>query len=399
MTEKQIPDWADSNLSKELSVLRARGENQDLEYMESFPENTHELAKEIAAFATSNPGTILIGVSDDGVLKGIDDTQTSEERDNYLRRIEGVCRGTVKPSIIPTVKYVYEDGNTVIALFIPKGTQPVYYSGGKPYIRNITESRPAEPHEVIELIRKWLPPDQIGEEEIDPFSQLISELSSVIIEILIYGEEAEQRDCNPWLDQWRSQFAFSAKELRDIAVNDFAIQKKLADKLIELANILDHVASLTLTTGSWQELKDNTSKAVEKAAMIRAIWINTKTLSGYSLVQVKKLIVESARKLTDICIRAKDSDYVWRNADDFQAEVSGIGYSLLRVSYYNLNGIKEDLGIELKIIARNLHLIEIIRLYMDGGNSIRQLVQQVQECSDELNKITSTIPTNSIRIS
>jgi len=203
---KNIPNWADENLSKDLPVLRARGENQDLEYMDCFPKNTHELAKEIAAFATTNAGTILIGVSDDGELKGIKDTTTPEERDNYLRRIEGICRRTVKPSITPTVKYSCEDSKTVIIIFVPKGSQPVYYSSGKPYIRHITESRPAEPHEVIELIRQWLPVDQIGEEEVDPFSQIISELSSVIIEVIIYAEEAEQRNCNPWLDMWRSQF-------------------------------------------------------------------------------------------------------------------------------------------------------------------------------------------------
>ena len=49
-----MPEWADEQLSRDLSVLRARGENQDLEYIESFPQNVRELAKEIAAFATSN---------------------------------------------------------------------------------------------------------------------------------------------------------------------------------------------------------------------------------------------------------------------------------------------------------------------------------------------------------
>ena len=57
------PEWADDQWSKDLPVLRARGENQDLEYMESFPQTARDLAREIAAFATTNQGTILIGVS------------------------------------------------------------------------------------------------------------------------------------------------------------------------------------------------------------------------------------------------------------------------------------------------------------------------------------------------
>jgi hypothetical protein len=51
----ETPPWADEQLSKDLPHLRARGENQDLEYMESFPQNMRDLGKEIAAFATSNP--------------------------------------------------------------------------------------------------------------------------------------------------------------------------------------------------------------------------------------------------------------------------------------------------------------------------------------------------------
>jgi len=132
----RMPEWADEHLSRDLLVLRARGENQDLDYMESFPQNVRELAKEIAAFATSNPGTILIGVSDTGDLVGLEDALTIEGRDTLLRRIEGICRGTIKPSITPTLKFAYEDEKVVLVIIIPKGSQPVYYSNHIPYIRH-----------------------------------------------------------------------------------------------------------------------------------------------------------------------------------------------------------------------------------------------------------------------
>ena len=48
-----------------------KGECQEIEFMERFPSKAHELAKEIAAFATSNPGTIYIGISDNGKKTGI----------------------------------------------------------------------------------------------------------------------------------------------------------------------------------------------------------------------------------------------------------------------------------------------------------------------------------------
>ena len=48
-------EWIDEMLSRELSLMRDRGEGQHLEFMGSYPKNGHELSKEIAAFASSNP--------------------------------------------------------------------------------------------------------------------------------------------------------------------------------------------------------------------------------------------------------------------------------------------------------------------------------------------------------
>jgi predicted HTH transcriptional regulator len=104
-----FPKWADEQLSNDLPKLRARGENQDLEYIESFPSNARELGKEIAAFASSNQGTILIGVADNGDLIGLNKAKTLEARDELIQRIEGICKGTIKPSITPIARFACED--------------------------------------------------------------------------------------------------------------------------------------------------------------------------------------------------------------------------------------------------------------------------------------------------
>src|ERR1051326_2605370 len=93
------PPWADEKLSVELPQLRARGEGQELEYIRELPKNMRELGKEIAAFATSNPGVILLGVADDGDLVGLSDALTVEGRDVIMNRLAGICRTAVKPSI------------------------------------------------------------------------------------------------------------------------------------------------------------------------------------------------------------------------------------------------------------------------------------------------------------
>jgi len=111
----EIPSWADNQLSNDLPILRAQGEGQHLEYKRVFPENTSKLAKEIAAFATSNQGTILIGVSDSGDLVGIDGANDLTVRDNLLKRLEGICRGAVKPSITPIAKFAIENKLVVLS--------------------------------------------------------------------------------------------------------------------------------------------------------------------------------------------------------------------------------------------------------------------------------------------
>ena len=63
----------------------------------------------------------------------------------------------------------------------------------------------------------------------------------------------------------------------------------------------------------------------------------------------------------------------------------------MRLCYYNLDSIKEGLSLELQSIARDLHLIEIERLYLDGGHSINKLVERVKKDSSDVAKVLRTI--------
>jgi hypothetical protein len=126
------PAWTDEVLSRELPLLRDRGEGQHLEFMVSYPANGYDLSKEIAAFASSNPGTILIGVADDGSLAGLEDVETPEGRDRLCRRVEGVCSSNVRPAVTPEVQFAKEADAVVLAIKVPRGSQPIYYSRNTP---------------------------------------------------------------------------------------------------------------------------------------------------------------------------------------------------------------------------------------------------------------------------
>lgn len=384
----EIPSWADEQVSRDLPVLRSRGEGQNLEYIEIFPQNARDLAKEIAAFATSNQGTILIGVSDSGDLIGIEGANQQGERDNLLKRLEGICRGTVKPAITPVAKFAIENELVVLAVNVPHGRQPVYYSSNIPYVRHLTASRPAEPHEVLELVTEYLKNQGIGEDEniADTCSQFYSDIARVVGEALIYAEQASAREVNPWLDQWRAVFRYAADELRELSVQDIAIEENIDKELKEVSTSLDEVATLRLTLGCGPNLKQLTEQAKERLIAIKQDKIDFIKLSDNSLKLVRNKIIITGRKLKDLVNRSHDLVESGK-IEELQAEASDFGHELLRLVQYNINALGEGIKEKLTTIGRTLHLVETMRLYMDGGKSMQAIVDKISESSDYLDQL------------
>jgi len=384
--------WADPQLSEEMPALRARGESQYLEYMQSFPESIRDLAKEIAAFSTSNAGTILIGVADSGDLIGLKGLETAERRDEMLRRIEGICQGPIKPSITPTVKFVLEADKVVLVLMIPKGNQPVYYSSNIPYIRHITQSRPAEPHEVIDLVRTFLEKEAGSNKDAQTSPQdiLLSRIARILSTILIYTDEIEQRCLNPWLDQLRGEYRQAASELRDLATSDVSLQMKIDGDLCGLADALDEAGTLHLYIGCEGELSDAINKVAALAESLKKNRIDPVPLDEDAQQQIKNLIITSSRNLHGLYMRS-DKMIDSNRFEELRSDASGIGYDLLRVCFYNISSIVGNMQASLKAVARNLHLIETTHIYMDGGASLRATTNNIMECDKQLSEIAQKV--------
>ncbi len=388
----ETPNWADEKLSRDLPILRSRGEGQHLEYKEIFPQNTRDLAKEIAAFATTNQGTILIGVSDSGDLVGINGADNQEERDNLLKRLEGICRGTVKPSITPVAKFAVENKLIILVVNVPHGRQPIYYSNNIPYIRHLTEARPAEPHEVLELITDFLTNQSIGGSEnvTDDRSDFYTNLARVIGEALIYADQAGDREINPWLNQWRSEFSYAALELRDLSAQDIAIEENIADALKEVAMYLDKVASLRLTLGCGPKLEQLTEQAKKKLTVIKQEKIDSIQLSNNSIRQISNTIIMTARKLDDLVNRSYDMVETGR-IEELQTEASGFGHQLLKFSQYNIDILGEGFKEKLTSIGRDLHLVETMRLQMDGGKSLQAILDKISDSNNSLGLLVNQL--------
>ncbi len=125
-----------------LEMALHTGEGAEFEFKGAFPKNATSLAHEIAAFATSGGGILVLGVEDDGTLVGWNDAQ---------ERAEGVVQ-LVSPRPRTESRVGIFRGVRLQTLRVVNSGAPLYYVEGRPYLRDNSLSRPASPAEVIELV-------------------------------------------------------------------------------------------------------------------------------------------------------------------------------------------------------------------------------------------------------
>jgi ATP-dependent DNA helicase RecG len=129
----------------EMLELIKKGENQRVEFKEEVEAN--KLAKELVAFANTNDGIILIGVDDEGSIKGVKDKI-------YEERIRNIAQENCNPSIqLETMEYVINN-KKILAIFVPQGRhKPYLRNDGKSFVRRGSTSRPADSTEIKELAK------------------------------------------------------------------------------------------------------------------------------------------------------------------------------------------------------------------------------------------------------
>lgn len=130
-----------------LASLIAGGETSSVEFKVDIPQQADNLADEIASLATSGGGRILIGVDDSGTIVGITEARPHVSKE----RVEGIAKN-VAPLVQLNCSYVPIEGMTVLCVEILRGTEPIYYSKGRPKLRQGSVSRTATPDEAKELI-------------------------------------------------------------------------------------------------------------------------------------------------------------------------------------------------------------------------------------------------------
>jgi predicted HTH transcriptional regulator len=97
------------------------GENVNLDFKKTI-SSAEKIAKTLVAFANNRGGKLLIGVADDGTIKGV----KSEEEEKYM--ISKSAHQFCRPAIEPRFEEIYVDDKLVLVVDIPKSDIKPHYA-------------------------------------------------------------------------------------------------------------------------------------------------------------------------------------------------------------------------------------------------------------------------------
>lgn len=139
--KNQKSDIANRKFKNFLQVMKD-GEGQSVEFKERF---TPDVGKTLSAFANTNQGLLLLGLSDEGRIKGV-----SEKTEEKVANVAHSC----KPSIYPEIRKVIYKGETLISVKVPRSKGVLHSFKNIAYKRVGTNDMPLSPEEVISFARQ-----------------------------------------------------------------------------------------------------------------------------------------------------------------------------------------------------------------------------------------------------
>lgn len=381
--------WADAQLMRELDLMLAAGETQSVEFKARFPKQLSDLGKEIAAFATSNAGTILLGVADDGTVAGLEGCGDRGARQELRARIEGLCANAVKPSVTPTLRFAEMDGLVVAAIDVPKGRAPLYYSQNIPYLRQVTAARPMNPEEVVEAVLSWEKKRRAADKP-SPESEYLSLLATALVDVIARATEMEEREFGEWLRETRSYLGAYAGHLRDLAAAAPAECSDTVEPLRNVADQLDIAAHEQLTMDSgFEEMRDAAKTAVDISRSICARFLKPEFFNAQTMEGLDENIVTIARKQDDLVSRIDRLLELYK-MDELRSEASANGLDLRRVAAFLAILGQAERGAALDAIGARLREIETRSIYMDGGRSQQAIVDDLSSANRDLQAIVKS---------
>jgi len=128
--------------------LLQQGENVSVEFKEALVR-PDSIAKEIVAFANTQGGNLLIGVSDDGCVKGV------QEDKNYEEYFSNIARNNIIPALDVATDILTYDHKKIIVVSIPKGKDKPYQTLSHQFLIRIgSTNRVATQSELMRLFQQ-----------------------------------------------------------------------------------------------------------------------------------------------------------------------------------------------------------------------------------------------------
>ena len=127
---------------KELKFLISQGEGYNLEFKESFSDS-FSLARDICAFANANGGKILLGITDNREVKGIEVTNRLKSQIYDLTR-----------NFDPKFEIFLEEVDNFLLIEVPEGLNKPYSVNGRFFIRYGPNSQQLTRDEIKEFFQK-----------------------------------------------------------------------------------------------------------------------------------------------------------------------------------------------------------------------------------------------------
>ena len=125
---------------KKFEFLISEGEGYNVEFKESF---SSDLSKDICSFANGNGGKILLGISDDKKIKGIEITNRLKSQIHDMAR-----------NCDPKLEVFLEEFSNILIITVHEGKNKPYSANGKFYIRQGANSQQLNRDEIREFFQK-----------------------------------------------------------------------------------------------------------------------------------------------------------------------------------------------------------------------------------------------------
>src|SRR6266496_4697093 len=151
--------------------------------------------------------------SDDGTVKGIGGSHQTWQEKLFER-----AAGRIKPKVNWKSYYCTNPATSLSLIRLDLlEDEPIYYVMGKPYIREGTKSRPAEPEEVKARFKEYFAnrepilPTELAHPKNDNHEQteVVSWITNVLINILSSLNLYEQKEVDPQLERLKIELESS----------------------------------------------------------------------------------------------------------------------------------------------------------------------------------------------